>query len=84
VDDTRTASTWNAAPAGAYGAPEHRRRGGAGASMVFGLLLVLLGAWFLIDEYVPGLDSDLLWPIALVVIGIALLFIAMRRSSESS
>jgi phage shock protein PspC (stress-responsive transcriptional regulator) len=81
--DTQTAATWSAAPAGGYAAPEHRRRGGAGASMIFGLLLVLLGAWFLIDEYVPGLDSDLLWPIALVVIGLALLFISTRRSSES-
>ena len=50
--------------------------------MIFGLVLVLLGAWFLVDEYVPGLDTDLLWPIALVVIGLALLFISMRRSSE--
>ncbi len=81
--DTPAASTWSAAPAGGYAAPEHRRGGGAGASMVFGLLLVLLGAWFLIDEYVPGLDSDLLWPIALVAIGLALLFISMRRSTKS-
>jgi phage shock protein PspC (stress-responsive transcriptional regulator) len=81
--DTQATPTWSAAaPTGGYAAPEHHRRGGAGASMIFGLLLVLLGAWFLIDEYVPGLDSDLLWPIALVVIGLALLFISMRRSSE--
>ena len=80
--DTQATSTWGTtAPTGGYPAPEHRRRGGAGASMIFGLLLILLGAWFLIDEYVPGLDSDLLWPIALVVIGLALLFISMRRSS---
>ena len=80
-DDTQAASTWSAAPPGGYAAPE--RRGGSGASMVFGLLLVLLGVWFLIDEYVPGFDSDLLWPIALVAIGGALLFISMRRSSKS-
>jgi phage shock protein PspC (stress-responsive transcriptional regulator) len=79
-DDAQTASTSSAAPAGGYAAPEHRRRG-AGGGVIFGLVLVLLGAWFLIDEYVPGLDSDLLWPIALVVIGVALLFISMRRSS---
>jgi phage shock protein PspC (stress-responsive transcriptional regulator) len=83
-DDTQTASTWGAAttPGGGYAAPEHHRRGSGGA-MIFGLVLVLLGAWFLVDEYVPGLDTDLLWPIALVVIGVALLFISMRRSSES-
>jgi phage shock protein PspC (stress-responsive transcriptional regulator) len=72
------APEWNA-----YAAPpaeHHRRRGGGG--MIFGLILILLGAWFLVDQYVPGLDSDLLWPIALVVIGGALLLISMRRSSE--
>ena len=47
--------------------------------MIFGLLLVLLGVWFLIDQYVPGIDSDLLWPVALVILGGALLFVSMRR-----
>ena len=62
----------------------HRRgRGDRGGGIIFGLILILLGAWFLVDQYVPGLDSDLLWPIALVVIGGALLLISMRRSSES-
>jgi hypothetical protein len=51
--------------------------------MIFGLILILLGAWFLVDQFVPGLDSDVLWPIALVVIGGALLLISMRRSPES-
>jgi phage shock protein PspC (stress-responsive transcriptional regulator) len=69
---------WNA-----YGAPEaHHRRRGSGGAMIFGLVLIVLGAWFLIDQYVPGIDSDLLWPIALVLIGGALLFISMRRRSE--
>lgn len=81
--ETQAAQAWDAAPEDdGYAAPEHRRRG-SGASMVFGALLVLLGVWFLIDEYVPGLDTDLLWPIVLVAIGAALLFISMRRSSES-
>jgi phage shock protein C len=67
-------------PAAGYAA--HPRRRGSGGAMVFGVVLVLLGAWFLIDEYVPGIDSDLLWPIALVILGVALLFVAMRRSAE--
>jgi hypothetical protein len=69
---------------GAYSAPEpHHRRRGSGGAMVFGMVLIALGAWFLIDQYVPGIDSDLLWPIALVVLGGALLFVSMRRSRES-
>jgi phage shock protein PspC (stress-responsive transcriptional regulator) len=63
-----------------YGAAHPRRRGNG--AMIFGLLLVLLGVWFLIDQYVPGIDSDLLWPVALVILGAALLFVSMRRSAE--
>jgi phage shock protein PspC (stress-responsive transcriptional regulator) len=76
---TEPAPAWNA-----YAAEpeEHHGRRGGGGGMIFGLILILLGAWFLVDQYVPGLDSDLLWPIALVVIGGALLLISMRRSSE--
>lgn len=79
AEQAEPAPAWNAYAA----APEehHRRRGGGGG-MIFGLILILLGAWFLVDQYVPGLDSDLLWPIALVVIGGALLLISMRRSTE--
>jgi phage shock protein PspC (stress-responsive transcriptional regulator) len=75
---------WTAysAPEGGYGAAPARRRGSNGA-MIFGLVLVVLGVWFLIDQYVPGIDSDLLWPIALVILGAALLFVSMRRSSET-
>lgn len=73
------AGGWNA-----YAVPEeHHRRRGAGGAMVFGAVLILLGVWFLLDQYIPSLDSDLLWPIALVVIGLALLVVAMRRSSET-
>lgn len=81
--ETPAASPWSAsAPGGGYATQEDRPRG-SGTSMIIGLVLVLLGVWFLVDQYVPALDSDLLWPIALVVIGAALLFISTRRSSES-
>lgn len=69
----------------AYGAPEtHHRRRGSGGAMLFGVVLIVLGAWFLIDQYIPGIDSDLLWPIALVILGAALLFVSMRRRSDEA
>ena len=73
---------WTAysAPEGGYAAAPARR--GSNGAMIFGLVLVVLGVWFLIDQYVPGIDSELLWPIALVILGAALLFVSMRRSSE--
>jgi phage shock protein PspC (stress-responsive transcriptional regulator) len=72
---------WSTAyPAAGTGYGAHPRRRGGNGAMVFGLALVLLGVWFLIDQYVPGIDSDLLWPAALVILGAALLFVSMRRS----
>lgn len=56
-----------------------RRRSSGGGSLVFGLILVGVGAWFLIREYVPQIDTDLLWPIGLVVLGIVLVIASLRR-----
>ncbi|MBI2776255.1 MAG: hypothetical protein HYX57_03155 [Chloroflexi bacterium] len=53
-------------------------RGGQGA-LVIGLLLVLVGAWFLIRRYVPARDGDLLWPIVLIILGAVLLVGALGR-----
>ena len=50
--------------------------------MIFGLILIGLGVWFLIDRYVPAIDTDLLWPVALVILGIVLLAIALRRPAS--
>jgi phage shock protein C len=56
-----------------------RRRSSGGGSLIFGLILVGVGAWFLIREYVPQIDTDLLWPIGLVVLGIVLVIASLRR-----
>lgn len=38
------------------------------AGLVVGVVLVLLGGWFLIDDYVR-IDWNLLWPVAVIVLG---------------
>jgi phage shock protein PspC (stress-responsive transcriptional regulator) len=74
------ASTPAEASAPAWGGHEERlRRGGSGGALIFGLILIGAGVWFLVDEYIPAFDPDLVWPIALVAVGAALLFVSLRR-----
>ena len=58
-------------------ATRNERRGNG--AMIFGLILVLVGAWFLIDRYLT-IDSALLVPAVLIVIGGALVIGALARS----
>jgi phage shock protein C len=54
------------------------QRSGNGA-MIFGVVLIILGAWFLVDRYL-NIDSALLLPGVLIVLGGALVVGAMSRS----
>ncbi len=56
------------------------RRGDSGnAGIVFGAVLILLGAWFLVDQYVD-VDWNLLWPVVVIALGVVLMVGAMRRN----
>lgn len=55
-------------------------RGGVPGSVIFGLILVAFGLFFLAREWIPQLDFDWFWPIVLVGLGLVLLFTALRRS----
>lgn len=69
---------WAAAPV----APPRRSSGSA--PVIIGIALVLLGAWFLAQRYIPQLDNALLWPALLIVVGVILVAGAMRRPSGPS
>ncbi len=49
------------------------------AGLVFGVILVVVGGIFLLQQAVPSFDVSLVWPAALIVIGAALLAGAFRR-----
>jgi phage shock protein C len=51
---------------------------GGSAGLVAGAVLVLLGAWFLVDDYVH-IDWNLLWPLAVIAVGGILIVGAIRR-----
>jgi phage shock protein C len=61
---------------------ERRRDGGGG--LIVGIILMLVGAWFLLREYVPQIDTEALWPLLAVGAGILLIVLSIRpnRSSE--
>jgi phage shock protein C len=69
-----------AAPAGWNPQPARRgRRASGSGSWIFGLILIGLGLYFLAREYLPNVDFDRLWPLGLVLLGVVLLFGAIRR-----
>ena len=66
-------STWDAQV-------QRRHRSGSGGWIV-GLIFVVLGLYLLGLEYLPDINLDRLWPLGLVLVGVALLFGALRRRS---
>ena len=71
----------SADPSASPGAPQAARGGSSGGAMLFGGILVVIGAWLLFDRYVD-IDIDTSWfvPGALIVLGIVLVVGAMGRS----
>jgi phage shock protein PspC (stress-responsive transcriptional regulator) len=57
-------------------AAQRGNRGPGQASLVLGVILILLGAWFLLEQYVPAFDPDRFWPFALLFLGVLLLAFA--------
>ena len=60
--------------------PADRTRGG----LIAGLLLILVGGFFLIRQFVPSIDLSLWWPTAAIIAGVLLVVLALlppRRSS---
>ena len=55
------------------------RQRGDGA-LVVGGVLVVIGSMFLLRQFVPQFDFDLFWPVALIVLGGALVLASVRRT----
>lgn len=56
----------------------YRRHNGSGA-LVVGVFLMLVGAYFLVREFVPTLNSNLFWPLLIVFGGVLLIVTAYSR-----
>jgi phage shock protein C len=49
------------------------------AGLVVGIGLVLIGIWFLVRDYLPDVNWNLLWPAILIGIGALILISSARR-----
>ena len=47
------------------------------SSLAAGLVMILLGAWFLVVQFVPGLQAWFAWPLIIVGVGVLLLVIGL-------
>jgi len=56
-----------------FPAPSSRKKG----SLIGGLVLITVGALFLVDEFIPNVDFSDLWPVILIIIGVGLLINAL-------
>ena len=59
----------------------HHRRDGTGA-LIFGLILIAVGAYFLLRQYLPTLNFDLIWPLIVMGGGVLLVVAAFGRPSQ--
>jgi phage shock protein C len=71
----------SAAPGGSP-TPSANPPGPGSAGIVAGVILIGLGVWFLVDQYVH-INWDLLWPVAIMVLGGALIAGALMRGRRS-
>jgi phage shock protein PspC (stress-responsive transcriptional regulator) len=65
-------------------AARRERRGTGAAPLLLGALLVLLGIWFLADEYLPNIDFEWFWPLVLVGLGVVVLVMAIDRGPKQT
>ena len=80
AQDPGAAGGWTAPPP-AWPAPPpgwSTQRAAERGGLVAGGVLVLLGVWFLVDDYIH-IDWSLLWPVVVIVIGVLLIAGAVRR-----
>lgn len=56
------------------------RRSDRGGGLILGLILILIGAYFLAREYLPEVDLDVTWPVVVVAVGVVLVLLALVPS----
>lgn len=52
-------------------------------SLTAGLILISVGALFLVDRFIPNIDFADLWPVILIVIGFALIINSKKKNNNN-
>ena len=73
------AATGGAAPgmAGTDRSPNEPRDLGNGP-IILGLILVVVGGWLLLQRFLPQIEGRVVWPAALLIIGVLLVVVSLR------
>lgn len=50
-------------------------------NIIAGVLLITIGALFLLDRYFPEIDFRDIWPWSLIIVGVLLLFKGIRKNN---
>lgn len=58
---------------------ENSNRKSESGNIVAGIILITIGALFLIDRYFPEIDFRDLWPWTLIVVGVLILFRGLKN-----
>lgn len=59
-----------------------RTHDGRSGALIVGVLFILVGAWYLVRQYLPEINWDWFWPLALVGLGVVILFAAVRPRDD--
>jgi hypothetical protein len=46
---------------------------------VFGAILILVGGYFLLRQFIPALNPALFWPVLVIIGGVLLIAVAVGR-----
>lgn len=74
----QTRAEWRASRRAARRARRHQAMDSSEAGLIFGAVLIVIGALFLVRQAIPWFDFHVWWPIGIIGLGVLLLLAAAR------
>ena len=67
------------APGPGYGYYRHPRHRDGNGALVVGLILIIVGGFFLARQFLPALNLNLLWPLIIIIGGVLVILAGFSR-----